>query len=85
VVSGISQKALIQAAGTPAAPDLLAAAIGGRGGFVGFQAFESLVGTGQPWIAMMRGSGALHYVVVDGLQAGNVRIRDPWQAEARTK
>ena len=77
MVSGIPQTTLMGTVSQPAAPDLLGAAIGGRGGYVGPQAFGVLNDSG-PWIAMMRGDGALHYVVVDGMEGGHVLIRDPW-------
>ena len=80
MVSGIPQETLMEL-GTPVDPKLLGEAIGGQGGYVGHGAFPALVQRG-PWIAMMRGEGALHYVVVDGVQGGNIVIRDPWAGGA---
>ncbi len=48
-----------------------------KGGYVGPEQFGALMSTNRPWIAMMR-SSANHWVVVDGMEGGNVMIRDPW-------
>lgn len=81
MAAGVPQATLLPALGPKGiGPEFLAAEIGPgwKGGYVGPGAFGPLTALGRPWIAQMRGSGANHFVVVDGVQGGNVMIRDPW-------
>ena len=58
---------------------LLGMALGRSGGNVGHGAFGTLMATGRPWIAEFKEFGKRlgHFVIVDGMQNGNVFIRDP--------
>ncbi len=80
MAAGVPQAELLPLLGPKGiGPELLALASGPgwRGGWVGREAFDALLRTGRPWIAQMEGAG-VHYVVVDGIEGGNVAIRDPW-------
>jgi hypothetical protein len=80
MLTGIPQAELIAAAGAPTTPELLAGALGAgwRGGYVG--QLDALVDLGRPFAAELYEFGAKmgHLVVIDGVQAGKVLIRDPW-------
>jgi hypothetical protein len=52
-----------------------------RANYIGPAQLSKLTGLGRPWIAELRGGpgGLSHMVVVDGVEAGNILIRDPWR------
>jgi ABC-type bacteriocin/lantibiotic exporter with double-glycine peptidase domain len=80
MVSGIPQSELISAAGAPTDPGALARAMGPgwRGGYVGAEQLDKVMGLGRPWVAEFYESGKLgHFVVVEGRQGTNFLIRDP--------
>jgi len=81
-VSGIPQSTLVETAGAPTDPSILARALGEgwRGGYVPPDARGALLGLGRPWIGELFEEGARmgHFVVVDGVSDGVVFLRDPW-------
>lgn len=82
MLSGISQAELIKRAGAPTSVEGLASAlgVGWRGGYVGPGQLQQLIGLGRPFAAQLRQAGARldHLVVIDGVDAGQLLIRDPW-------
>jgi ABC-type bacteriocin/lantibiotic exporter with double-glycine peptidase domain len=80
MLNGIAQADLIASAGAPTNVAALARALGPgwRGGYVGPGQLKSLFGLGRPFAAELYSGGRLgHLVVVDGVEAGQVLIRDP--------
>jgi RHS repeat-associated protein len=80
MLSGISQAEVMATAGTPTSVAALAKALGAgwRGGYVGPGQLSKLFGLGRPFAAELYEGGKLgHFVVVDGMEAGQVLIRDP--------
>ncbi|MEO6599075.1 MAG: RHS repeat-associated core domain-containing protein, partial [Polyangiaceae bacterium] len=80
MLSGISQAELMATAGTPTSVAMLSKALGAgwRGGYVGPGQLSKLFGLGRPFAAELYEGGKLgHFVVVDGMEAGQVLIRDP--------
>lgn len=51
-----------------------------RGGYVGPSFLRQLLGMNRAWSAELRaGKGGIsHLVVIDGVEGGNLVIRDPW-------
>jgi hypothetical protein len=61
--------------------DLLARSMGEgwRGGYAGPKQLSALLGLGRPFGAeLYEGGNLAHLVVVDGMQAGQMLIRDSW-------
>ncbi|WP_315786581.1 RHS repeat-associated core domain-containing protein [Bradyrhizobium sp. SZCCHNR2011] len=82
MLSNISQAALMRAIGAPASSKALAGALGAgwRGGYVGPEALRALLARGPFAAELYEGGKLSHMVVVDGMKAGHVLIRDPWGA-----
>jgi hypothetical protein len=82
MLSGIAQAHLIDNAGAPTTPELLAQALGKgwRGGYVSPDKLDKLFALGRSFAAeLYEGRERLgHFVVVDGFDAGHVLIRDAW-------
>lgn len=67
--------------GEELAAGLSAISGGWRGGIVDHSAFGALNATGS-WAAMLGRGRVGHWVVVDGVQGGNVLLRDPARGAA---
>jgi len=77
----VSQEVLIGKAGAPTSMDALAQALGAgwRGGYLDPADLPKLLALGRPFAAELRDGGRLgHLVVVVGMKAGELLIRDPW-------
>jgi hypothetical protein len=80
MLSRISQADLILRAGSPTHVEALAKAMGSgwQGGYVNPAQLSTLL-RGRPFIAQMFefGQKLSHFIVVDGMDSGLIKIRDP--------
>lgn len=77
MLSGISQSTLLHI--TDVGSLAKALGTGWRGGYVGPDQLHKLLGLGRPFAAEFYEGGRLgHLVVVDGIEGGQLFIRDPW-------